>query len=69
MIREIAHPSSTQKSLSETLRVNKDKMRAAAAGGFINATDCADYLVKHGMPFRDAYKITGRSDDTVAIDQ
>jgi argininosuccinate lyase len=35
-------------------------MRAAAAGGFINATDCADYLVKHGMPFRDAYKITGR---------
>lgn len=44
----------------ETMRVNKDKMRAAAAGGFINATDCADYLVKHGMPFRDAYKITGR---------
>ena len=43
----------------ETMRVNKDKMRAAAAGGFINATDCADYLVKHGMPFRDAYKITG----------
>ncbi len=42
-----------------TMRVNKDKMRAAAAGGFINATDCADYLVKHGMPFRDAYKITG----------
>ena len=38
----------------ETMRVNKDKMRAAAAGGFINATDCADYLVKHGMPFRDA---------------
>ncbi|MGN1480848.1 argininosuccinate lyase [Porcipelethomonas sp.] len=44
----------------ETMKVNKDKMRAAAAGGFINATDCADYLVKHGMPFRDAYKITGR---------
>lgn len=44
----------------ETMRVNKEKMRAAAAGGFINATDCADYLVKHGMPFRDAYKITGR---------
>ena len=35
-------------------------MRAAAAKGFINATDCADYLVKKGMPFRDAYKITGR---------
>lgn len=44
----------------ETMRVNKDIMRAAAAGGFINATDCADYLVKKGMPFRDAYKITGR---------
>ena len=44
----------------ETMKVNKEKMRAAAAGGFINATDCADYLVKHGMPFRDAYKITGR---------
>ncbi len=43
----------------ETMRVNKDKMRAAAAGGFINATDCADYLVKKGMPFRDAYKISG----------
>ena len=34
-------------------------MRAAAAKGFINATDCADYLVKKGMPFRDAYKISG----------
>ena len=43
-----------------TMRVRKDKMRAAAAKGFINATDCADYLVKHGMPFRDAYKITGK---------
>ena len=46
--------------MMKTMRVNKDKMRAAAAGGFINATDCADYLVKKGMPFRDAYKITGR---------
>ncbi len=42
-----------------TMRVNKDRMRAAAAQGFINATDCADYLVKKGLPFRDAYKITG----------
>ena len=42
-----------------TMRVNKEKMRAAAAQGFINATDCADYLVKKGLPFRDAYKITG----------
>ena len=36
-----------------------DNMRKAAAHGFINATDCADYLTKKGMPFRDAYKCTG----------
>lgn len=43
----------------KTMTVIKENMRAAAARGFINATDCADYLVKKGMPFRDAYKITG----------
>lgn len=43
----------------ETMTVNKENMRNAAAKGFINATDCADYLVKKGLPFRDAYKITG----------
>ena len=43
----------------KTARVLKENMRAAAARGFINATDCADYLVKKGLPFRDAYKITG----------
>ncbi|SDA30626.1 argininosuccinate lyase [Ruminococcus sp. YE71] len=42
-----------------TMRVLPENMRAAAAKGFINATDCADYLVKKGMPFRDAYKATG----------
>ena len=42
-----------------TMRVIPENMRNAAAKGFINATDCADYLVKKGMPFRDAYKITG----------
>lgn len=45
--------------MMQTMRVNKENMRAAAAKGFINATDCADYLVKKGVPFRDAYKITG----------
>jgi argininosuccinate lyase len=35
-------------------------MRAAAAKGFLNATDCADYLAKKGVPFRDAYNVTGR---------
>ena len=44
----------------ETMRVLTGNMRNAAAKGFINATDCADYLVKKGLPFRDAYKITGQ---------
>ncbi len=44
----------------DTMQVLKDNMRKAAAGGFINATDCADYLVKKGMPFRAAYKIVGQ---------
>lgn len=43
----------------ETMKVLPQNMRAAAAKGFINATDCADYLVGKGLPFRDAYKITG----------
>ena len=43
----------------KTIKVNKDNMRRAAAKGFINATDLADYLVKKGMAFRDAYKISG----------
>ncbi len=43
-----------------TMRINSENMRNAAAKGFINATDCADYLTKKGMPFRDAYKITGQ---------
>ncbi|MCR4747304.1 MAG: argininosuccinate lyase [Clostridiales bacterium] len=42
-----------------TMTVNKENMRNAAAKGFINATDCADYLTKKGLPFRDAYKATG----------
>ncbi|MBR1383161.1 MAG: argininosuccinate lyase [Ruminococcus sp.] len=43
----------------DTMRVIPENMRNAAAKGFINATDCADYLVKKGLPFRQAYKITG----------
>lgn len=43
----------------DTMKVIPQNMRKAAAGGFINATDCADYLVKKGLPFRDAYKATG----------
>lgn len=43
-----------------TATVRTDNMLAAAKKGFINATDCADYLVKKGMAFRDAYKLTGQ---------
>ena len=43
----------------ETMSVNKENMLRAAQEGFINATDLADYLVKKGMPFRTAYKISG----------
>lgn len=42
-----------------TMRVLKNNMKKAAEKGFINATDCADYLTKKGVPFREAYKITG----------
>ena len=43
----------------DTMQARPENMRKAAAGGFINATDCADYLVTKGMPFRSAYKVTG----------
>ena len=44
----------------ETMKTRPDNMKKAAQGGFINATDLADYLVKKGMPFRSAYKISGQ---------
>lgn len=44
----------------ETMQVLEDNMKNAAMKGFINATDMADYLTRKGMPFRDAYKITGQ---------
>ena len=46
-------------AMLDTMTLLPENMRAAAGKGFINATDCADYLVKKGMPFRDAYKIVG----------
>ena len=42
-----------------TMKVKRENMYRAAQGGFINATDLADYLTKRGMPFRTAYKIVG----------
>ena len=43
-----------------TLKTIPENMKRAAQGGFINATDLADYLVKKGLPFRSAYKISGQ---------
>ncbi len=43
----------------DTMAVCADNMKKAASEGFINATDLADYLVKKGLPFRSAYKISG----------
>lgn len=44
----------------ETFKINKDRMRQSAGLGFTNATDAADWLVKKGVPFRDAHEIIGR---------
>ena len=43
-----------------TMRFNKETMKKSAMNGFTNATDAADYLVNHGIPFRDAHGIVGR---------
>ncbi len=43
-----------------TMKINKENMKKGAGGGFTNATDCADYLVKKGMPFRDAHAVIGK---------
>ncbi len=44
----------------KTMRVNKGNMAASSKNGFTNATDAADYLVRHGVPFRDAHGIIGQ---------
>lgn len=47
-------------AMIETMKVNKKNMYKAAKGGFMNATDAADWLVKKGVPFRDAHAVIGR---------
>ncbi|MBP3634516.1 MAG: argininosuccinate lyase [Oscillospiraceae bacterium] len=47
-------------AMIDTMKVLPQNMLAAAKRGFINATDCADFLTKKGVPFRDAYKATGQ---------
>ena len=65
---------STLIPMVDTMVVLKDNMLEASKKGFINATDVADYLVKKGMPFRKAYKITGSIvakciDDGITLDE
>ncbi len=48
------------RDMLKTITVLKDNMLLAAQKGFINATDCADYLTKKGVSFRDAYKLSGQ---------
>jgi argininosuccinate lyase len=43
-----------------TMKVNKENMLKGAGKGFTNATDAADYLVKKGMPFREAHEVIGK---------
>ncbi|MFQ6843981.1 MAG: argininosuccinate lyase [Lachnospiraceae bacterium] len=47
-------------SMMDTIVFNKAVMEASAKNGFTNATDVADYLVNHGVPFRDAHGVSGR---------
>ena len=47
-------------AMLHSMRLYPENMRKAAQKGFINATDCADYLTRKGIPFRDAYTIVGR---------
>ena len=47
-------------NMVKTMKVRKDVMRKGATGGFTNATDIADYLVKKGVPFRSSHGIVGR---------
>lgn len=57
----------------DTMKFNKDVMKNSAKNGFTNATDAADYLVNHGVPFRDAHGIVGQLvlyciDKNIALD-
>lgn len=55
----VKHSLEVFEAMIKEIDVNTEKMREAASSGFINSTDLADYLVKKGMAFRDAYVLTG----------
>ena len=46
-------------AMLKTVTFRKEEMERGASGGFTNATDCADYLVKKGVAFRDAHRVVG----------
>ena len=63
----------TFNGMIKTMKVKKDNMKKSASGGFTNATDVADYLVKKDMPFRNAHEVVGKIvlyciDNDIAID-
>ena len=63
----------TFNGMIKTMKVKKDNMKKSASGGFTNATDVADYLVKKGMPFRNAHEVVGKIvlyciDNDISID-
>ena len=63
----------TFNGMIKTMKVKKANMKKSASGGFTNATDVADYLVKKGMPFRNAHEVVGKIvlyciDNDIAID-
>jgi argininosuccinate lyase len=47
-------------TVMHNITVNNDRARAAASSGYMNATELADYLVRKGMPFRDAHEVIGK---------
>jgi argininosuccinate lyase len=59
-IDTLADSLTAVEGMVSTMRVNADAMRAGATGGFMAATDLADYLVGTGMPFREAHEVVGR---------
>ena len=58
--RTLADCLRATEGMMATMRVNEDRMRVGARGGFMVATDVADYLAAHGVPFRDAHEIVGK---------
>ena len=59
-IREFVETQMCIRDRLKTMQFNKDRMEESAKHGFTNATDAADYLVNHGVPFRDAHGIVGK---------